>query len=101
MSGYERLYETHYANCAVRVIQQAFMSVQIIVQMTHEDARRLTVVEQEKATVTADDVAAVEAATAQKTADAASGAAAASDQREKTRSGAAVAAGVRREQTEK
>jgi len=59
------------------------------------------VVEQEKATVTADDEAAAEAAAAQKTADAASGAAAASDQREQTRSGAAVAAGVRREQTEK
>jgi len=38
MSGYERLYETHYANCAVRVMQQALMSVMIIVQMTHEAA---------------------------------------------------------------
>jgi len=89
MSGYERLYETHYANCAVRVMQQALMSVLIIVQMTHE------------ATVTADDEAAAEVAAAQKTADAASGAVAASDQREQTRSGAAAAAGVRREQTEK
>ena len=34
MSGYERLYETHYANRAVRVMQQALMSVLIIVQMT-------------------------------------------------------------------
>jgi hypothetical protein len=46
MSGYERLYETHYADCAVRVMQQALMSVLIIVQMTHEAVRRLTVVEQ-------------------------------------------------------
>ena len=87
MSGYERLYETHYANCAVRVMQQALMSVLITVQMTHEAAWRLTVVEQEKATVTADDKAAAEAAAAQKTADAASGATAASDQREQTSSG--------------
>jgi len=100
MSGYERLYETHYANCAVRVMQQALMSVLIIVQMTHETAWRLTVVEQEKATVIVDDEAAAEAAAAKK-ADAASGAAVASDRREQTRSGAAVAAGVQREQTEK
>ena len=101
MSGYERLYETHYANCAVRVMQQALMSVLIIVQMTHEAAHLLTVVEQEKAMVTVDDEAEAEAAAAQRTADAASGAAAASDQREQTRSGAAAAAGVWREQTEK
>jgi len=68
--------------------------------MTHEAARRLTVVEQEKATVIVDDEAAAEAAAAKK-ADAASGAAAASDRGEQTRSGAAAAAGVRREQTEK
>ena len=67
MSGYERLYETHYSNCVGRVMQQALMSVLIIVQMTHEAARRLTVVEQEKATVTANDEAAAEATTAQKT----------------------------------
>jgi len=101
MSGYERLYETHYANGAVRVMQQALMSVLLIVQMTHEAVRRLPVVEQEKATVTADDEVAAEVAAAQKTADAASGAVAASDQREQTRSGTAMAAGVRREQTEK
>jgi len=101
MSGYERLYETHYANRAVRVMQQALMSVLIIVQMTHEVAHLLTVVEQEKATVTVDDEAEAEAAAAQRTADAASGAAAASDQKEQTRSGAAAAASVRREQTEK
>ena len=82
------------------VMQQALMSVLIIVQMTHEAARRLTVVEQEKATVIVDDEAAAEAAAAKK-ADAASGAAAASDRGEQTRSGAAAAAGVRREQTEK
>ena len=99
MSGYERLYETHCTHRAVRVMQQALMSALIIVQMTHEAVRCITVVEQEKATVTVDDEAAAEAAAAKK-ADAASGAAAASDQREQTRSGAAAAAGVRREQTE-
>jgi len=101
MSGYEQLYKTHYTNCAVRVMQHALMSVLIIVQMTHEAALRLTVVEQEKATVTVDDEAAAEVAAAKKTADAASGAAAAIDQREQNRSAAVAAAGVPREQTEK
>ena len=38
MSGYGRLYATHCANCGVRVMQQAFMRVLIIVQMKYQNA---------------------------------------------------------------
>jgi len=77
MSGYERLYETHYVNRGVMVIKQALMSVLIIVQMIYEAAWRSTVVEQEIATV------------------------AASIRKVQTGSGEAAVADLQKEQTEK
>jgi len=44
VSGYERLYEIHYANLGVMVMKPALMSVLMIVQMIYEAAWRSTVV---------------------------------------------------------